>query len=216
MKNILTQKRVLVSTLLLLLSISAQADTTTTTTTTVAPVKTAAPSPGQVDYILDNTHSYVLFHINHFGFSNPSGKWMVDGTVALDKDKPQNSKVDVTIQLATLTTGVPLLDTHLKSKEFFDTDQYPTATFVSDKVTMEGKDKAKVHGILTLHGVSKPVTLAVTLNKIGTNPITEKETAGFSATAKLKRSDFDITNFLPSVGDDVVLDIQAEAGKATS
>ncbi len=161
-------------------------------------------------YTLDSGHTYVLWHINHFGFSNPSGKWLANGTLILDETKPQNSKVDVTIKTDTIDTGIPKLDEHLKSKAFFETDKYPTATFVSTKVTLAGKNKAKVTGNLTIHGVTKPVTLDVTLNKIGINPITTKKSVGFTAKTKIKRSDFDMTTLLPGLGDDVVIDIEAE------
>lgn len=162
-------------------------------------------------YTLDPTHTYVLWHINHFGFSNPSGKWMADGTLVLDEAKPQDSKLNVTIPLAALTTGIPKLDEHLNSKDFFDVAQFPVATFVSNKVELTGKDSAKVFGTLSVHGVSKPVVLNVTLNKIGVSPITQKKTAGFTATAELKRSDFGITKYLPGLGDEVKINIEAEA-----
>ena len=166
-------------------------------------------------YQFDPNHSYVLWHISHFDFSHPSGKWMVTkGTLILDKDKPQNDKVDVTINVADISTGIPELDKHLKGQLFFDVAKFPTATFVSDKVTLSGKDKAKVHGILTVHGVSKPITLDVQLNKEGTSPITNKETLGFTAKTTLKRSDFGMTTLLPGLGDDVKIDIEAETFKS--
>ena len=110
-----------------------------------------------------------------------------------------------------MVTGLPELDKHLKSKVFFDTEQFPTATFVSDKIDRIGKDKANVHGILTVHGVSKPVTLDVTPNKTGNNPLTHTPTAGFSAKTSIKRSDFGMNTFLSALGDEVNLDIEAEA-----
>lgn len=165
-------------------------------------------------YTFDPGHSYVLWHINHFGFSNPSGKWFANGTLILDETKPENSQVKVTIDVAKMDTGIPKLDEHLKSKDFFDVEQYPTATFVSNKVKMTGKDSAKVFGILTLHGVSKPVVLDVKLNKLGMSPISNKTTAGFTATTKLKRSDFGIKAYLPGLGDEVNIDIETEAAKS--
>jgi polyisoprenoid-binding protein YceI len=170
----------------------------------------AAKASAAETFTLDPGHTYVLWHINHFGFSNPSGKWLANGTLVLDETNPQNSKVDVTIKMDTVDTGIPKLDEHLKSKAFFEVDKFPTATFVSDKVTLDGKNKAKVHGMLTVHGVTKPITLDVTLNKVGVNPITSKKTAGFTAKGKMKRSDFDMTTLLPGLGDDVKLDIEAE------
>lgn len=162
-------------------------------------------------YTLDPLHSYVLWHIDHFGFSYPSGKWMASGTLLLDQANPQNSKVNATIKVTDITTGVPELDKHLREPLFFDVAKYPTATFISNKVDVTGKDTALVYGTLTLHGVSKPVILNVKLNKLGQNPINNKMGAGFSASSKIKRSDFGITTLLPGLGDDVTLDIEAEA-----
>ncbi len=164
-------------------------------------------------YTLDNTHSYVMWHISHFGFSNPAGKWMADGTLTLDEANPQNSKINVTINVDSMDTGIPKLETHLKSAEFFDVTKFPTATFVSDKVIVTGKDTAKVQGMLTVHGVTKPLTLNVKLNKLAISPITNKKTAGFTATATLKRSDYGMSAFLPGLSDTVKLDIEAEATK---
>ncbi len=162
-------------------------------------------------YTLDPNHTYVLWHISHFGYSYPSGKWMAQGTLILDEANPQNSKVNVTIDINNLTTGIKDLDEHLKSPLFFDVKQYPTATFVSDKVVVTGKNTAQVHGTLTLHGVTKPITLNVTFNKAGISPITNKKTVGFSATTDLMRSDYGITTLLPGISDDVKIDIEAEA-----
>lgn len=164
-------------------------------------------------FTLDPKHSYVEWHVSHFDFSSPSGKWYVTGTVLLDKEHPQKSKVDATIDLANLVTGLPDLDKHLKGDVFLNVAKYPTATFVSDKTIVTHNDSAKVHGILTLHGVSKPVTLDVKLNKTGVSPVTDKMTAGFTAETTFKRSDFGIISFLPGVGDEVKISIQAEAVK---
>lgn len=165
-------------------------------------------------FTLDPQHSYVLWKINHFGFSSQSGKWFVNGFVTLDKDNPQNSKVEATINVANLITGIPELDRHLKGKLFFDADLYPTATFVSDKVDVINNSSAKVHGILTLHGISKPIILMVALNKVGKNPISDRMTIGFAATTELNRSDFGIKTLLPEVSDQVTIEIAAEAYQA--
>jgi polyisoprenoid-binding protein YceI len=165
-------------------------------------------------YTFDPSHTSVLWHINHFGFSSPSGKWAADGTLVLDEAKPQDSKVNVLIHVDAMVTGNPELDKHLKGDNFFDVTKYPTATFVSDKVNVTGKKKAKVHGMLTLHGVSKAVTLDVTLNQVGVNPINDKQTVGFTASTKLKRSDFGMSTLLPGLSDEVKIDIEAEAAKA--
>ncbi|NNM60077.1 MAG: polyisoprenoid-binding protein [Legionellales bacterium] len=184
---------------------------TTTLAATTATSIPASSASEQVSYTLDPSHTYVLWHINHFGFSNPSGKWMTTGTMVFDQKHPAKSSVSANIQLSGLVTGVPELDQHLQEPLFFDVKQYPTAHFESTKVTVTGSDTANVQGNLTLHGVTKPVILHVKLNKIGINPITNNPSIGFSATATLKRSDFGITTLLPGISDTVQLDIQAEA-----
>ncbi|HCD9490754.1 TPA: YceI family protein [Legionella pneumophila] len=160
---------------------------------------------------LDNQHTYVLWRVKHLGFSTQAGKWYASGQLVLDKDNPQQSKVNVTINVDDIVTGIPELDKHLKSKLFFDTKQFPTATFVSNRVEVMGKNKAKVYGMLTLHGVTKPIILNVILNKAGINLLNDRETAGFSATTSLKRSDYGIKALIPEVGDDVEIEIEAEA-----
>lgn len=173
---------------------------------------TAAPATSTTQtYTLDPMHTYVLWHISHFGFSSPSGKWTATGTLVLDEKNPKNSQVKASIKMDTIDTGLPTLDEHLRGKAFFDVEHFPTATFVSDKVIPTGKNTAKVHGMLTLHGVTKTVTLDVTLNKAGINPITTKQAVGFSAKTTIKRSEFDITTLLPGLGDTVKLEIEAEA-----
>ncbi|HAU1320637.1 TPA: YceI family protein [Legionella pneumophila] len=160
---------------------------------------------------LDNQHTYVLWKVKHLGFSTQAGKWYANGQLVLDKDNPQQSKVNVIIKIDDIVTGIPELDKHLKGKLFFDTKQFPTATFVSDKVEVTGKNKAKVYGMLTLHGVTKPIILDVLFNKAGINLLNDRETAGFSATTSLKRSDYGIKALIPEVGDDVEIEIEAEA-----
>lgn len=163
-------------------------------------------------YKLDPMHTQVVWNINHFGFSNPAGKFAsIDGTLVLDEAKPENSKVNATITIANLFTGLDKLNEHMLSPMFLDNAKFPTATFVSDRVVLTSATTATVSGTLTLHGVSKEVTLDVKLNKIGDNPIIKKKTAGFSATTVLKRSDFGITAYLPGLGDDVKIAIETEA-----
>ncbi|MDI1351305.1 MAG: YceI family protein [bacterium] len=160
---------------------------------------------------LDNQHTYVIWNINHLGFSTQAGKWYASGKLVIDEDNLDQSKLNVTINMNDLVTGLPELDKHLKSAAFFDTNKYPIATFASNKVTMVGKHSADVVGVLTLHGVSKSLTLHVILNKVGKSPIANRNTAGFSAKAELKRSDFGLKSYLPNLGDKVSLQIGAEA-----
>lgn len=164
-------------------------------------------------YALEATHTEVVFSWTHFGFSKPTAKFMnAVGTLVLDEAAPANSSVEVSFAIDGLNTGVAALDEHLKKPDFFDAAKYPTATFKSTKVDVTGKDTANVTGNLTIHGVTKPVTLAVKLNKIGAN-MKGVKTAGFSATGRIKRSDFGMGAYVPAVSDEIDLVITAEANK---
>lgn len=162
-------------------------------------------------YKLDPNHTAVTWQVSHFGFSNPSGKFMnIDGTISFDEKNFAISGVKAVIPVDKGLSGVPKLDEHLQAKEFFDTVTYPTATFVSTKVEMTGAKTAKVTGDLTLRGVTKPVVLNVTLNQVGPNMM-KLPTIGFSATGTVKRSDFGMTAYLPNLGDEVKIEIESEA-----
>src|SRR5438477_13208337 len=103
-------------------------------TTTAALLALSSMAQAAETYMLDPAHTAVTFHINHFGFSNPAGKFMnVTGKLTLDEAKPEDSAVDVTIPVGEVLTGVPKLDEHIKTKDFFDVGQFPTATFKSTK-----------------------------------------------------------------------------------
>lgn len=162
-------------------------------------------------YKLDPTHSFVEFHYNHMGFSNPSGKWLANGTINFDSTKLANSSVDITIQVESIVTGVPGLDRHLKSADFFDVAKYPTAKFVSSKIVAVDDKHFNMTGNLTIHGVTKPVTFLVTQNEHKVNPMNERDTLGYSATATIKRSDFGVGAYVPAVSDEVTLNIELEA-----
>ena len=165
-----------------------------------------------VTYTMDPGHTMVLFSWNHFGFSNPTANLGVgQGTIVFDDKDPSKSSVDVTLPLADLDTHVSALDEHLKKPDFFDADKYPTVTFKSTKVQAAGGNKYKVTGDLTVHGVTKPVTLDATLNKSGEHPMKKTQTVGFDATATLKRSDFGVGAYVPNVSDEIKVRITTEA-----
>lgn len=166
-------------------------------------------------FTFDQNHTNIVWHANHFGFSNPSGRFGVtEGTLVLDEAAPDKSTVNVTIDVAGLNTGIAKFDEHLKSADFLDTAKFPTATFKSTKVAVTGKDTANVTGDLTLHGVTKPVTLEMKLNKLDANPMNNVKTAGFSGKIVLKRSEFGITQYVPNVSDEITIGIEAEAALA--
>jgi polyisoprenoid-binding protein YceI len=164
-----------------------------------------------VIYRLDPNHTMVLFSWNHFGFSNPTADLgLGEGTVVFDEQHPTHSSVQVTLPLDKLDTHVSALDQHLKEADFFDAGKYPTVTFKSTRVQPLGGHRFKVTGNLTVHGVTRPVVLDATLNKIGPHPMTKAPSIGFDATASLKRSDFGVGAYVPNVSDTITIHITTE------
>ena len=149
-------------------------------------------------------HTQVLFTYNHFGFSNPTGLLGdVTGTIRLDQSDWSKSSVTATIPLSSMQTGLQKLTEHLMEPRYFDANKYPDITFKSTAVKQTGKKSLSVTGEVTIHGVTRPITLAVTINGIGRNPMKPVTSAGFDADATLKRSDFGITHLIPLASDEI-------------
>jgi polyisoprenoid-binding protein YceI len=169
-------------------------------------------------YTLEPDYTQGVFRWNHLGFSSPAAQFS-QGKGTLDYDRADSSKssVTVTIALATLNTGVPALDEDFRSTDFFNTAKFPIATFKSTKVEMAASpDHLIVTGNLTLHGVTKPVVLQVTLVKIGINPRSNAPTIGFDAAATLKRSDFGLGKYVPQVSDEIQMHITTQGIEAAA
>ena len=173
----------------------------------------SSKDPGAVKagaYKIEPYHTQIGFSISHFGFSDFSGFFSgASGTLTLDPAKVDITKLDVSIPVQSILTTVSILDDQLKGDQWFDTAKFPNATFVSTKVTKTGGDTAIIVGDLTLHGVTKPVTLKAHLVGSGVNPLDKSFTVGFEATGTIKRSDFGIKQYLPLLGDDVTLKINS-------
>jgi polyisoprenoid-binding protein YceI len=167
-------------------------------------------------YTLETNYTQVLFRWDHLGFSNP-GAQLAQGTGRLEFDamNPAMSRVEVTFPLSTLATGVPDLDEHLKSEDFFEIAKYPTAVFVSTNIELGmGAGKFKVTGNLSLHGITRPVLLEATLLKTGNNARTGVASVGFNATGTIMRSDFGLGAFVPQVGDAVRIQVTTQGAEA--
>lgn len=178
--------------------------------------------PGKADvarvaagtYAADPHHTQVAWSINHLGFSVYDGIFGdVTGTLTLDPAKPNAATVAIEVPVSGLVTTVHALDEHLKKADYLDAAKFPTVTFKSTAVTVNGSD-ATIAGALTLHGVTRPVTLAAHFVGAGTNPLSKKATVGFSATTTIKRSDFGMTTLAPALGDTVDLRINAAFERA--
>ncbi len=163
-------------------------------------------------YVIDPNHTQVEFSYTHFGYSHITGHFAkVEGDFLFDAKDPTKSSIQVNIPIAGVSVGVKDLDDELVTDAFFDAGKFPTATFQSTTVTATGTGKLAVAGDLTIHGVTKPVTLEVTVNKIGVHPMRGVQAAGFDATTTIKRSDFGVAKYVPNVSDEVVLHITMEA-----
>jgi len=167
-------------------------------------------------YTLEPNYTQAVFHWDHLGFAHPAAQVSQGaGELAFDPADPARSSVSVTLPLSTLNTGVPALDEHLKSDDFFDVGKYPTATFTSVRVSRgAASGHFEVAGDLTLRGVTKPVTLDVTLLKTGTNPRDGLPTIGFDAATTLKRSDFGLGKYIPQVGDAIPVRLTSQAAES--
>lgn len=170
----------------------------------------AAPT----DFEFDKSHTNISFSIDHFGFSKTDGRFAQwDGTLVIDQENPANSEVAVVIKTDSLDTFFPDRDTHLKSPDFFNVQQFPEITFNSTDVEKTGDETLKITGDLTILGVTKPAILDVKVTKIGESPITKKLTVGFDASTTIKRSEFGMNTFAPAIGDEVTVRIHSETTK---
>lgn len=166
-------------------------------------------------YDIDASHTQVEFTYNHFGYSNITGRFdQVKGEFDLNTENLAKSKITVEIPISSISTGVVKLDAHLQSADFFDVAKYPTATFKSTMVHVASENELHVMGDLTIHGVTKPTTLAVKINKIAMHPMKKIDAAGFDASTTIKRTDFGVGGYAPAVSDEVKITITMEATAA--
>ena len=161
-------------------------------------------------YAVEPVHTRILFSVSHLGFSTWYGDFThAAGTATIDPRKPAAGAVEVKAPTASLSTTNAVLDAELKGPDWFDAARFPDITFKSQRLSMTGPNSGEIAGDLTLHGVTKPVTLKVRFNGAGPNPLSHAYTAGFEASGTIRRSDFGIAKYVPLVGDEVTLIISA-------
>jgi polyisoprenoid-binding protein YceI len=166
----------------------------------------AAVEPGS--YAIDSSHTLIQFSVNHFGISDYFGTFPgATGTLEIDPRNIAAAKLDVTVPVARLSTTNATLDQELVSADWFDAARYPTIRFVSTKVTKTGTNSAMITGNLTMHGITKPISLKATFNAAAVNPLNKKYTLGFKATGTIKRTDFGVSKYAPLVSDETTLTI---------
>lgn len=164
-------------------------------------------------YAIDPGHTFVTFEVLHFGTSTARGRFdKKEGTVQFDR-AGKTGKVDITIDMASINTGVAAFNTHLIGEDFFNTAKFPTAKFTSDKFSFAGDKVSEVSGTLTLMGKSNPVTLKATNFNCYENPRLKREVCGGDFETTLLRSQYGMGYGLPNIPDSVRLTVQIEAVK---
>ncbi len=152
----------------------------------------AAPSAWASTWTIDKDHTTVSFKIRHL-FSKVQGEFKAfEGTFDYEPGKPGLWKTSATIQAASIDTNVEQRDNHLRSKDFFEVETYPTITFVSTGVRGASQTSAKLDGTLTIHGVSQPVVFDLQIHGVGKDPWGNVR-SGFTATTTINRKDFGLT-----------------------
>ena len=184
----------------------------------LATILAAPPARAEKEtFVFDKNHTQITFRIRHF-VTKVGGRFTkFDGTITLDREKPAESSVELKIESASIDTGVPARDKDLNSTNFFDTATYPEIAFKSTRIVPKGGDSYEVTGDLTMHGVTKPVTLTVTSNGFAGDGRGGQK-AGFDVAGRLNRKDFGVSwnrivDQSPMLGDDVDLLITVEANK---
>lgn len=174
----------------------------------------ALASPAAADtYKIDGVHSVVLFRIKHMNVSYTYGRFNdVAGSVTLDDPDPAKSALAIEIKADSVDTHNEKRDKHLRSPDFFNAKEFPAITFKSTAVRKTGDDAYEVTGDLSLHGVTKSVTIP--FKRTGTGPGMQGETrAGGEAVFTVKRSDYGMSYMLNAVGDEVTLTVSLEGVK---
>lgn len=169
-------------------------------------------------YRLDPVHTRVLFAVEHAGFSHALGTVSgSEGVLEFDPQDWPSARLSVTVPVQRLDLGDDKWNKATAARNLLDTGRFPQARFVSTRVEPIDATHANVIGDLTLHGVTREVNLAVTLNALKRHPLPPfRRTAGFSATATLSRSAFGVAGWPSMIGDEVQLRIEAEAVRDSS
>lgn len=176
----------------------------------LALIASVANTPA-AEYVIDPSHTYASFEIDHLGFSTQRGQFnRSSGIVEFDPEQ-KTGRIDIRIDAASLDTGFELRDSVLRGEDWFDTKSFPDILFRSQKLIFNDDRLSAVEGNLVLRGELRPIRLEVNRFKCGLNLANRKRGCGADAQASLKRSDFGLNNGLPFIGDEVRLRIQVEA-----
>lgn len=172
---------------------------------------TSAAIAAPVTYNVDGSHTFPRFSYTHFGLSTQLSSFRnTRGKVVFDA-QTRTGSVDILIDMKSVNTGFDDFNGHIQGEDFLDTARFPTATFKSTQVVFDGDKPKTIDGVLTIKGVSKPVTLTVTRFLAMPHPMLKKPALGADAFTTIKRSEFNAGKYAPYVGDEVRIDIAIEA-----
>jgi len=178
-----------------------------------AALAAALPVAAQETYTVDAGHTVPAFEVKHLGMSTQRGLFTkASGKITIDRTA-RKGNADITIDMTSVSTSVPKLNDHLKSDDFFGAEKFPTATFKGSDFKFDGDKLVSVGGNLTMKGVTKPVTLAVSAFNCGNHPMLKKPMCGADASVTIKRSDWGMKYALPALADEMTLRINVEALK---
>ncbi len=183
---------------------------------TAAKVLTHSTSPNPLDapsglYHLDPYHWSVTFDVDHLGYSHFVMRFdQMDADLDFQASDPARSSVTARIAAASLDTHVGELDELIRGPDLLDTDQFPEIHFVSRQLHQTGYNNGEMEGDLTIGGVTRPVTLAITFNGGAPNPLSDKFTLGFTAIGHFDRTTFGLSKWYPAVGREIRVTIEAE------
>jgi polyisoprenoid-binding protein YceI len=164
-----------------------------------------------VTYAVEPMHTYVTFEVRHLGTSTNRGRFdKKEGSITLDR-AAKTGHADITIDTASISSGLPMFDGHLRGDNFLRVKDFPTAKFVGDKFSFDGDKVSAVSGMLTLLGKTQPITLNATNFNCYDSPMLKREVCGGDFEATLQRSAYGMTYGLPGIPDNVKLVIQIEA-----
>ncbi len=180
----------------------------------LATLGAALPAAAELEtYTVDPRHTFPTYEVSHFGYSMQRGRFnKTSGKITVDAAAKTGS-ADITVDAASIDSGVPKLDEHLRSEDFLNVAKNPQITFKSTNFTFDGDKVKSATGDLTINGITRPVTLTANVSQCGVNPMIKKKQCGADLTTTIKRSDFGMKYALPALGDDVTLRIPVESIK---
>ena len=153
----------------------------------------------QTKWTADPMHSKLTFSITHLGISDIDGLFnKFQATATTNKADFSDAVFELSVEVPSINTQVEMRDNHLRSADFFEVEKYPSMTYKSTSITQVSKDKYKLVGDLTLHGVTKPVTMNLWYRGTIVDDKSKKSTSGFQLTGTIKRSDFGIGPKFPA------------------